>query len=88
MKASVAEVARVAPDVIVAATNSAAAELARLTSTLPVVFTRVADPVGSGFVASIARPAATSPASKRPTLRWEAMDRRLKRPAAISSVRP
>jgi putative ABC transport system substrate-binding protein len=56
MKASVAEVVRAAPDVIVAATNSVVAELARLTSTLPVVFTRVADPVGSGFVASIARP--------------------------------
>jgi putative tryptophan/tyrosine transport system substrate-binding protein len=56
MRASVAEVVRAAPDVIVAATNSVVAELARLTSTLPVVFTRVADPVGSGFVASIARP--------------------------------
>ena len=53
---SVAEVVRSAPDVIVAAANLAVGELARQTSTIPVVFTRVADPVGSGFVASIARP--------------------------------
>ena len=32
------------------------AELHRLTSTIPIVFTQVADPVGSGFVASLARP--------------------------------
>jgi putative tryptophan/tyrosine transport system substrate-binding protein len=56
MQASVAEVVRSAPDVIVAAANLAVGELARQTSTIPIVFTRVADPVGSGFVASIARP--------------------------------
>jgi putative ABC transport system substrate-binding protein len=32
------------------------AELHRLTNTIPVVFTQVSDPVGSGFVASLARP--------------------------------
>jgi hypothetical protein len=32
------------------------AELQRLTSTIPVVFTQVSDPVGSGFVTSLARP--------------------------------
>jgi putative ABC transport system substrate-binding protein len=56
MKASVAESVRSAPEVIVAAANPAVAELRRQTSTIPIVFTRVADPVGSGFVASIARP--------------------------------
>lgn len=35
---------------------TALAELHRLTSTIPVVFTQVSDPVGSGFVASLARP--------------------------------
>jgi putative ABC transport system substrate-binding protein len=57
MKASAADVVRAAPDVIVAAANPMVAELARLSSTIPIVFTRVADPVGSGFVPSIARPA-------------------------------
>jgi putative tryptophan/tyrosine transport system substrate-binding protein len=57
MKTSVTEVVRAAPDVIVAAANPAVAELAKQTSTIPIVFTRVADPVGSGFVPSIARPA-------------------------------
>src|SRR4029453_8346265 len=56
MKASVADVVRSVPDVIVAAANPAVAELRRQTSTIPIVFTRVADPVGSGFVAGIARP--------------------------------
>jgi ABC-type uncharacterized transport system substrate-binding protein len=44
------------PDVIVAVANIALAEVRRLTSTIPVVFLQVGDPVGSGFVASIARP--------------------------------
>src|SRR5262249_44470593 len=35
---------------------TALAELHRLTSTIPVVFTQVSDPVDSGFVASLARP--------------------------------
>jgi putative tryptophan/tyrosine transport system substrate-binding protein len=57
-KASAAELVRSAPDVIVVAANPALAELHRLTSTIPIVFTQVADPVGSGFVASLPRPGA------------------------------
>jgi putative ABC transport system substrate-binding protein len=45
-----------APDLIVVAANAAVAELHRLTNTIPMVFTRVADPVGSGFATSLARP--------------------------------
>lgn len=59
VKASAAEFVRSAPDVIVAAANPAVAELHRLSSTIPIVFTRVADPVGSGFVAGLARPGGT-----------------------------
>jgi putative ABC transport system substrate-binding protein len=55
-KASVAEFVRSTPDMIVVAGWTALAELQRLTSTIPVVFTQVSDPVGSGFVASLARP--------------------------------
>ena len=50
------ELVRSAPDVIVAVNNSTLAELQRLTRTIPIVFAQVSDPVGSGFVAGIARP--------------------------------
>ena len=44
------------PDVILAASTSATAAIQRETSTIPVVFVTVSDPVGSGFVASLPRP--------------------------------
>jgi putative ABC transport system substrate-binding protein len=55
-KAMAAELVRSTPDVIVVATSPALAELQRLTSIIPVVFVQVGDPVGSGFVSSLARP--------------------------------
>ena len=49
--------AALAPDVILAATGTATvAPLLQATSTVPIVFVVVIDPVGSGFVASLARP--------------------------------
>jgi ABC-type uncharacterized transport system substrate-binding protein len=44
------------PDVILASSTSATAAAQRETSTIPVVFVAVSDPVGSGFVASLPRP--------------------------------
>ena len=44
------------PDVIFAVTTPAVAALLAETRTLPIVFAQVSDPVGSGFVASLARP--------------------------------
>ena len=55
-KAFAAELVRSTTDIIVVAGWSGLAELQRLTSTIPVVFTQVSDPVGSGFVTSLARP--------------------------------
>jgi putative tryptophan/tyrosine transport system substrate-binding protein len=55
-KALAAELVRSAPDVIVAMANPTLAELRRLTSTIPIVFAQVSDPVGSGIVAGLARP--------------------------------
>ena len=52
-----AELAALAPDVIVAATGTAtAAPLLQATRTVPIVFVQVIDPVGAGFVESLARP--------------------------------
>jgi putative ABC transport system substrate-binding protein len=45
-----------APDVIVAVTTPVTATLQRETRTIPIVFTSVSDPIGAGFVASLARP--------------------------------
>jgi putative ABC transport system substrate-binding protein len=52
-----AELAALAPDVLLAATGTAtAAALQQATRTVPIVFTIVIDPVGAGFVASLAKP--------------------------------
>src|SRR6266852_5468004 len=52
-----AELAALAPDVLVAASGTATvASLLQATRTVPIVFVSVIDPVGGGFVASLARP--------------------------------
>ena len=52
-----AELAALAPDVILAATGTTTmAPLLQATRTVPIVFVVVIDPVGAGFVASLARP--------------------------------
>jgi putative ABC transport system substrate-binding protein len=52
----VAELIRLAPDVIVANTSAVVAALRPATSTIPIVFALVNDPVGQGFVSSLAHP--------------------------------
>ena len=44
------------PDAIVGQSTPVVAALARETQTIPIVFLNVADPIGSGFVVSLARP--------------------------------
>src|SRR5262249_28429330 len=51
-----AELIALAPDVILASGNSTVGPLLQATRTVPIVFALVADPVGSGFVDSLARP--------------------------------
>jgi putative tryptophan/tyrosine transport system substrate-binding protein len=51
-----AELVALAPDVILASTSSSVAALQRVTHTVPIVFADVIDPVGAGFVGSLARP--------------------------------
>jgi len=52
-----AELVALAPDVILAATGTATvAALLQTTRSVPIVFATVIDPVGAGFVASLAKP--------------------------------
>jgi putative ABC transport system substrate-binding protein len=51
-----AELVALGPDVLLAGGNGALTALQKATSTLPIVFANVIDPVGSGYVASLARP--------------------------------
>ena len=51
-----AELVALAPDVILAAGTSTVAPLQQATRTVPIVFVNVTDPVGAGFVESLARP--------------------------------
>ena len=51
-----AEMVALAPDVILTGASAATAALHEATRTLPIVFVNVSDPVGAGYVASLARP--------------------------------
>ena len=51
-----AELVALAPEVILTATTLPAAELQRVTRTIPIVFAMVVDPVGAGIVQSLPRP--------------------------------
>jgi putative ABC transport system substrate-binding protein len=51
-----AELVALAPDVILASATAVTAALLQTTRTMPIVFVNVVDPVGAGFVQSMARP--------------------------------
>jgi putative ABC transport system substrate-binding protein len=50
------EAVALAPDVLLASSNSVIAALSKATGTIPIVMVQVIDPVGSGYVESMARP--------------------------------
>jgi ABC-type uncharacterized transport system substrate-binding protein len=56
MRKYAAELVALAPDVILAHSSAAVAPLLQQTRSIPIVFTIVADPVGAGFVNSLAHP--------------------------------
>src|SRR5262245_20027059 len=56
LQAHAAELVRLGPDVIVASATSALDALQKATRIIPIIFAQVTDPVGAGFVASLARP--------------------------------
>jgi ABC-type uncharacterized transport system substrate-binding protein len=51
-----AELVALAPDVILGSGGAVVGPLLQVTRTVPIVFTQTPDPVGAGFVASLARP--------------------------------
>src|SRR5262249_26711686 len=55
-KTYAAELVGLSPDAILASSTPAAAALHEQTRATPIVFVRVSDPVGHGFVQSLARP--------------------------------
>jgi ABC-type uncharacterized transport system substrate-binding protein len=63
IKKHVAEVIALAPDVIVANSTPIIAALRPKTSTIPIVFAMVLDPVGQGFISNLARRGPTLPDS-------------------------
>jgi putative ABC transport system substrate-binding protein len=56
LRAYAAELVRLKPDVLFATSGSPLAALYRETRTIPIVFAQAPDPVGGGFVTSLARP--------------------------------
>src|SRR6516162_5568981 len=58
MRAQAKELIGLTPDVIVAESTPAAVALHQETAAVPIVFLQVANPIGSGLVASLARPGA------------------------------
>jgi putative tryptophan/tyrosine transport system substrate-binding protein len=56
MRKYAAELVALIPDVILAHSSAAVAPLLQATRSIPIVFTAVSDPVGAGYVDSLARP--------------------------------
>ena len=56
MRKNATELIALAPDIILAHSSMAVTPLLQATRTIPIVFTTVADPVGAGYVDSLARP--------------------------------
>jgi ABC-type uncharacterized transport system substrate-binding protein len=56
IRKSAADLVALAPDVIVANGTAAVGPLLQTTQTIPIVFATVADPVGLGYINSLARP--------------------------------
>lgn len=56
MRKQAAELAALAPDVVISAGASSMGPLLQATRSVPIVFVNVADPVGAGYAESLARP--------------------------------
>ena len=61
----VAELVALTPDVILANGTSTLGPLLQVSRTIPIVFVQVTDPVGSGYVESLAKPGGNATASRQ-----------------------
>lgn len=59
LRQQAADIARLAPDVILVESAAGLAAVRQMAPSVPIVFVMVGDPVGSGFVNSLARPGGT-----------------------------
>src|SRR3954454_12394535 len=59
IRSATAEMVALKPDVIFAVTTPVVAALQKIAGTTPIIFGLVSDPIGSGFVQSLARPGGT-----------------------------
>jgi putative ABC transport system substrate-binding protein len=57
--AAATDLVRLAPDVLLSQSGPALRALAKVAGTIPIVFIMIPDPVGAGYVASLARPSGT-----------------------------
>jgi hypothetical protein len=77
------ELVALQPDLILSSVTPTTAALLQQTRTIPIVFATVSDPVGSGFVASLARPGGNVTGFQAMVARWLASgwscSRRLRR---------
>ena len=86
LRGEAAAVVAAAPDVIIANSTPVLSELRKQSTTLPMVFVQVTDPLGSGFVPNLARPGGDPPVSPTSSLRSAANGcRRSRRPRRRSS---
>src|SRR3954468_5447841 len=56
MRAQAMDLVKLSPDVLIASATASLGALQKATSTIPIVFAQVTDPVGAGFVNSLAHP--------------------------------
>jgi putative tryptophan/tyrosine transport system substrate-binding protein len=90
LPALAAELVHLQVDVIVAGPNMAIAAAQQATRAIPIVMVVGADPVGVGFIASLARPGGTSPGRRLPHRRsparsWKCSPRSCRTPVASPS---
>jgi len=69
-RACAADIVGLAPEAILGASSPVLAALRKETRTIPIVFTGISDPVGVGFVASLADRAAISRGLRTLNRRW------------------
>ena len=70
------ELVSLAPNVIVSSANIATLALQRATSSIPIVMTSSADPIGTGFVKSLAKPGGNTRRDRRNVARGTMTDKR------------